>query len=403
MLDRLVSKKIKFCKAVKQYDPPLDDYTAAVLTAMTIGVKKAQKENRALERKIQREEARRSKSTAVKSGFTLIELLVVIAILVTLLAVSVPMFKPMLESRRTQNAADVLASTFQKARMQAIAEGRAVGVKLVPYQTAPTVSLQLRIYKEGQDIVNLLSNRVVVDNGIVVPVVFNSATGKYTTNGAALPPEMRAGCSIQFGYQGGYYVLKTPNQLKAPYNELTLPDGLDMSNITSALEFKISPPVVAALTPQTVMPKGTVVDLAFSGGRGTDGEVGAEQSGQFPLCFNGINTTPSAGLTVLFSPSGYVQKILYNDAMNEKLPNEMFYFCVGEWDRQTDSAGQTLAEDGRRNFETSTTFWVTLHPKTGEVRISENAPIQNTSNTPAEKIVDARRYATEHYLNIGGN
>ncbi|MDR0521658.1 MAG: prepilin-type N-terminal cleavage/methylation domain-containing protein, partial [Planctomycetaceae bacterium] len=84
-----------------------------------------------------------------RSGMTLVELLVVAAVLVALLAVSVPVFKPMLESRQTQNAAQVLAAALQQARITAVKEQRTYGLAFIPFETAPATSLQLRLQKEN--------------------------------------------------------------------------------------------------------------------------------------------------------------------------------------------------------------------------------------------------------------
>jgi prepilin-type N-terminal cleavage/methylation domain-containing protein len=396
MLDELISKNIKFCKAVKQYDPPLDDYTAAVLTTMTIGVRKAQKENRALERKIQREEARQlkaAKTELAQGGFTLVELLVVVTIMVLLLAISVPMFQPLLKSQQTHNAAQVLASTFQLARAQAMREGRAVGVKLIPFDTAPTTAIQLRICRETAPVINAEEQRVRVDNGTIQLMKYDTGTDAWIDDTATLPSAFRAGAMIQFNRQGRFYELETSTTLKAPYNQLTFP----------AAEYLIRPQAAPALSPPVIMPKATIVDLHFSGGSGT----------QFPPVFDKsaftITGNPKAGITVVFSPLGAVQDVLFNDGYGNSepanvgtrvLPNEMLYFCVGDWDRQTGTNGTSLADDGKSNVQVTSSYWVTLHPKTGAVRLTENKAVDGITDYD---VISARQYATEHYFGVGGN
>jgi hypothetical protein len=144
------------------------------------------------------------------------------------------------------------------------------------------------------------------------------------------------------------------------------------------------------------MPREMIVDLVFSGGE----EV-------VPLAFK-----PGDDVTVMFSPAGYVD-YLYVNGEPYKV-NEMLYFCVGEWDRQVDAAGKTLAEDGKSNLHTPATYWVTLHPKTGGARIAENAPILPASlampegdddEKKAKKAAifnDARKFAREHFFDVGG-
>ncbi|MDR3234485.1 MAG: prepilin-type N-terminal cleavage/methylation domain-containing protein [Planctomycetaceae bacterium] len=332
-----------------------------------------------------------------QTGFTLIELLVVVTILVMLLAVSVPMFKPMLESRRTQNAARVLATTLEKARAQAMFEGRAVGVKLIPFETAPAAALQLRIYRENNAAVNQSSeHRIKVNNGTLEAFHYNASTEKYDTPDT-LPAVFSTGVMVQFNRIGRFYELETSSTLKAPYDHLTLPneDAAD----GAAMEYAVLRLPSPALTPQVIMPKGTIVDLAFSGGRGTAAkDVDERQQGQFPLKFV-IPPGERQGVTIMFSPAGYIKDVFFNDTVNglRILPNEMLYFCVGEWDRQSADGQLSLADDRKTNLQVSTTYWVTIHPKTGAVHVTENKPVSTTTDND---IIKARTFATEHYAGI---
>jgi prepilin-type N-terminal cleavage/methylation domain-containing protein len=325
-----------------------------------------------------------------QTGFTLIELLVVVTILVMLLALSVPMFKPMLESQRTQNAAQVLATTLEKARSQAMREGRAVGVKFIPFETAPTAALQLRIYRENNAVVNVSSeHRITVKKGTLEAFSYNNGTYEPED----LPEVFRPGAMVQFNRIGRFYELATEKTLKAPYDDLTLPneDG-------AAMEYTVLRLPAPALTPQVIMPKGTIVDLKFSGGRG-DTQTDPRQQGQFPLQFV-IPQEDRQGVTVMFSPAGYVKEVLFSDTFDGQriLPNEMLYFCVGEWDRQSADGQSSLADDGKTNLQVPTTYWVTIHPKTGAVHVTENKPVSGTVND--DNIIEARKFATEHYTGI---
>jgi len=142
------------------------------------------------------------------------------------------------------------------------------------------------------------------------------------------------------------------------------------------------------------MPRAMIVDLAFSGGETVDFD-GSDETKDIPAHFSAGNE-----VVVMFSPAGYVD-LLYVNGNSTKV-NEMLYFCVGEWDRQVDAAGNSLAEDKKSNLEVPATYWVTIHPKTGEVRIAENAPILSGSNTIKQKLDNARKFAKEHFFNVGG-
>jgi len=322
-----------------------------------------------------------------RQGMTLVELLVVISIMVILLAVSVPMLRPMLESKKTSNAAQVLAGAFKYARTKAIHEQKSYGIRLIPFTTAPTTAVQLHLQKTGiglTDVVNPLDVRVKVEDGTIIPYRFDAGTWRQAdwTELGEESLDFEEGYKIQFNRLGRFLKFSKMGsgfQLDSPYDHLNLPeDGMD-----DVMEYRISKQgegIASAWLPPVVMPRETIVDLAFSGG---EDEV--------PVTFS-----PGDEVIVMFSPAGYVDR-LYVKGTAIKV-NEMLYFCVGTWDRQVDADGNALAEDGKSNLAVPATYWVTLHPKTGGVRIAENAPIPLGSTTP---IRDARKFAREHYFNVG--
>ena len=329
---------------------------------------------------------------------TLVELLVVAAIMVLLLAVSVPLFKPMLESRRTSNAAQVLAGVFQQARAKSVQEGRSYGVRLVPFENAPTTAIQLRFQKESAlDFVNPPDVRVRVENGNIIPYYFSEdATGEWKWRvvgwDANIPnvqlarDHFQRGYAVQFNRLGRFFTMDGNFKLLPPYNNLNLPEYV-IDN--EAMEYHVSCLTSTPLwLPPVVMPRGTIVDLVFSGGEMVD-------FGDVPVYFSTWDE-----VIVMFSPVGHVDLLYVNG--NPYKVNEMLFFCVGDWDRQIDAMGNPLAEDKKSNLEVPATYWVTLHPKTGGVRITENAPIQPTSGTIEERLRDARRFAREHFFNVGG-
>ena len=346
----------------------------------------------------------------VHHGLTLVELLVVVAIIGLLLAVSVPLLKPMLVSQRTANAARVLAGSFQEARMKSIQEGQSYGIKLVPFRTAPTTSVQLRLQKSTPIWVNPQHIRVTVEDGEIVPRHFwqnkDTAEIEWRKHGdprntheenaklASVKELLVPGRTIQFNRIGRLFTIGVDYKLAFPDDNLDLPDNLTAHD---ALEYCISGVPTPAWVPQTVMPQGTIVDLVFSGGETVDfdGDDNKESS-VIPRTFS-----PGDDVIVMFSPAGHVDRLYVNG--ESKKVNEMLYFCVGEWDRQIDrNTEKTFAEDGKSNLEVPATYWITIHQKTGEVRIAENAPVLSGSNTIEEKLCDARKFAKEHFFNVGG-
>jgi prepilin-type N-terminal cleavage/methylation domain-containing protein len=348
-------------------------------------------------------------------GMTLVELLVVVAIIGILLAISVPMLKPMLESRRTSNAAQVLAGAFKHARTKAIQEGRSYGIRLSPYKTAPTAAVQLWLVKDNaaEYAVNDPLTRVVVEHGRIIPYRFDVTTGEWQASpiGSAeyrkVEQHFRSGSTVQFNHVGSFFpiggglVLQDHNNIVS-YASLCLPDepvnpyGIPMKYSVSA-----KPSLSSTWLPPAVMPRGMIVDLAFCGGETVDFDGNAKTS------VKDISAHFLAGdeVTVMFSPTGYVDKLyvdnIYTKSQREFKVNEILYFCVGDWDRQIDAeSGTTLAEDNKSNLEVPATYWVVLHPKTGGVRITENAPVKS-SDPMDKKLGDARKYAREHFFNVG--
>jgi len=348
-----------------------------------------------------------------RQGMTLVELLVVAAIIVLLLAISVPILTPMLEARRTSNAAQVLAGVFQQARAKSIQEGTSYGVRLIPFETAPTAAVQLHFQKgtPPPDFVNPPDVRVRVESGRIIPYHFSDGVwtrvvdlnGDVNWNDArvtAARDHFLTGYAVQFNHLGRFLLIDDNFRLMPPYDGLNLPDNF---TINDAMKYRVSRLATIGSTwfPPVVMPQGTIVDLVFSGGETVGFEGGAKTQDGAPAFF-----APGDDVVVMFSPTGHVD-LLYISGTPIKI-NEMLYFCVGEWDRQIDtSTGRTFAEDGRSNLEMSATFWVTLHPKTGGVRVTENSPVQLgrgpiSLDVLRQRLGDARRFAREHFFNVGG-
>ncbi|MCL2006160.1 MAG: prepilin-type N-terminal cleavage/methylation domain-containing protein [Planctomycetaceae bacterium] len=354
-------------------------------------------------------------------GMTLVELLVVMTIMVLLLAVSVPILRPMLESQKTHNAAQVLAGAFRQTRAKAMETGESYGVRIIPFATAPTAAVELRLHRKTVVRYRNPENiRVWVEDGVIVPYYYYNPNNQPVSEfdpwhrtdwqddalpTPALNREFRrakehfedgadkagliafdVGTPFNFARSNGDYVLLDDDGEVFPLARF--PDhGEEPSKygIFMPEEGRFA----SAWLPPTVMPFGTIVDLAFSGGETENfySDADDEVSNNVPAQF-------SAGdeIIVSFSPAGHVDFVYINGSPIKV--NEMLYFCVGDWDRQLDSFGHILAEDGRSNLEMPATYWITLHPKTGTVRIAVNAPIRESENA----LRDARRFAREHFF-----
>ena len=65
-------------------------------------------------------------------GFTLIEMLAVVILITTLAAIAIPLATKQMRDRRTQDAAQQVATLYQSARMRAMGRGSAVLVRYTP-------------------------------------------------------------------------------------------------------------------------------------------------------------------------------------------------------------------------------------------------------------------------------
>jgi prepilin-type N-terminal cleavage/methylation domain-containing protein len=322
-------------------------------------------------------------------AFTLVELLVVMSIMVLLVAASVPMLKPMLESQKTRNAAETVAAALQRVRFKAMEEQASCGIQLVPFETEQNVSLQMRLIKQANNLLNSSDYRAQIINGNIYLYAYNSPNWVRQTNATDSAwvewnQYVQPGYEVQFGHQGRFYKLATATTLDAPYDNLTLPEDANVANTTvsNALEYKVIQPPRTTLIPPVVLPRGTVIDLAFSAGCIAPEDPDPTKYNHNKLFFNGPNPPQ-----IMFTPSGYVD---YFNGTYNPFYGGLIYFCIGEWER-----GLNLAEDGKNNIETMTNFWVTIHPQTGQVRITEMAPHNSDpTKTPQE---NARKFAAEHF------
>ena|GEM_PF-1617691 len=392
----------------------------------------------------------------LRSGMTLIELLVVVTIMVLLLAVSVPIIRPMLESQQTHHAAHVLAGAMRQARTKAIESGESYGVRIIPYKNTPTASIELRLHK---NLITRLKNpeniRVRVVQGVLVPwyyynpendpnvddfwyeTTWQSGIGR-GISGTDLSALIRdfdlarnnferasersdslisfdVGPPFRLAKQGNDFVLlfdHTDDEIFA----VNFPDDPIAPPANYGLSIPASGPFALAWLPPTVMPHRTIVDLSFSGGETVN--FWGEPKGLFPyensreiparFFFADENITVN-DFIISFSPAGHVDCVYVllrsvrdgREIWRHIKVNEMLYFCVGDWNRQVDVNNNTLSADGKSNLESPATYWVTIHARTGSVRVAPNAPISEQSVTELDRIRDARRIASEYFFDVG--
>ncbi len=397
---------------------------------------------------------------SAKRGMTLVELLVVITIMVILVTVSIPVFKPMLESQRAAGAARVVAGTLQRVRVKAMQERKTYGLEFVRFGTAGTpeenLSIQMRLKRENSAWATPEQLRVVVIDGTIhvcalwdevnggpptppatEKMVWSSNPGVTFANRQLWSTNVQNGFQIRLGRQGRTYtVLRGDNgtpdlplddvyTLAAPYADLTLPDGIDPNTtatiFNTAVEATVTRPAVSAFAPPVVLPRGTIVDLMYSGEHFSEAEA---TDPVFPANLpqgHRLNFAGAGPVAIMFSPAGFVDGIA-NDSGNVNTTNRMIYFCIGEWERQSlSTAGDTYAEDGLNNLLMPSNYWVSVHPRSGQVRVTQLASAPETAVAPSpsidawrnaapadkpqvlQKLVPGvRKFAAEHYVDVGG-
>ncbi|MDR0609590.1 MAG: prepilin-type N-terminal cleavage/methylation domain-containing protein [Planctomycetaceae bacterium] len=322
-------------------------------------------------------------------AFTLIELLVVMSIMVLLVAVSVPMLKPMFESQKTKNAAQTVAAALQRVRFKAMEKQETYGILFAPFENQNDVAVQMRLVKMGNASINTdPALRVRIVNRQIFLCQFDLTSSTWNNVDQTLwdtewNSKVENGYRIQLGRQGRLLELAIAKAdiassvyptLASPYNNLTFPEN----SSSDALEYKIIQQPRSSLSPPVVLPRGTVIDLAYSSGCNAPEDLTNYNKNK--LYFNGDIQN------ILFTPSGYVD---YFNGNYNPYYGGLIYLCIGEWER---GFNPSLAEDGKNNIQTMTNFWVTLNPQTGQIRVTEMAPISEPND-----IQGARKFAAEHF------
>ena len=322
----------------------------------------------------------------IHSGMTLVELLVAVSIMVLLVAVSIPMFKPMLDSQKTAEGARTVATALQRARIKAMETGQPHGIRFERLAEVNELNVSVRLF--------LVKPPKPYTGNAGDTVTVNNATGGLTVSSDWSVAGVNSGDFIQFNYQGKYYKLSgTGTTWVARAEDGTYPPTDAVSPL--AVPFRIrrgpvgggSPNLRMALAPSMVMPRSTIVDLQWSGRNITNP----------PNLLEFDDNTSLDPVVVMFAPNGTVDDVYFGSVLPRS--NALIHFCIGEWERGI-SVGH---EDGRNNIQTASNFWVTVNPRTGEVRTAEmNTGPPDPADPSPDPIKTARQFAREHFVNIGG-
>lgn len=309
---------------------------------------------------------------------TLVELLVVISIMLALVAVAIPMLRPILDRRPVREAARTLSGVFAAAQVRARETGRPAGVWIERFANHPQAAFTL--YQA--EVPPPYGGPTVSTGARLTPTAGTDPNYDYftaTINETLDTSLVHSGDVFQCNFQGPWYTVDTSAALS-----LTLKlrrTGLNVpwtATNSQYYPFQIQRQPVRTAARPIQLPGSTVIDLYASG-------TGA-------LAFEPRNASDSSSVVVMFSPTGALDSV-YCRNMNlgaatttweRVVLSDPLYFLIGRRDRllsvtadltsNPDPApGDSLAEDGKRNWEDLNNLWVTVFPHNGLVSVAEMA------------------------------
>ena len=383
---------------------------------------------------------------------TLVELMVVTTIILILVVISVPVVRPMLVSRKQADAAQILSIYLNSARIRAAETGRDCGVMFERFTdnnqkdtstTPPTMifpnndsCLVVRQVEVSPPYVGMVSDvRVAVEltGSETANIIF--CTWNSTTNSWDHPSQaedaywnnmVSLGDKIQFDNQGPFYTIIQPVSGTGQYPQIAVGESLRLAGepkdfnvirpipVNSPVMYKLlrqpkSGTPQLTLAPPVGFPTGIIVDLQYSG----IGNFGVSMSSPAtPPIITwdeiGSDFQPGAGsdnapVIIMFSPSGAVSLIRSGGQIS---PSGPIHFLIGRWDRaardwtniqglppgaEDPYASPYPSEDGLRNYQDMSNFWVTIDPNTGRVRTNPVAPYDSDPNQ--NPLFNSRKYA----------
>ena len=269
-------------------------------------------------------------------GLTLLELLVSIMIMGIMIAVAVPVIRPPVDARSVKEAARMVSTALASARTKSIETGRSWGVEFTPlssgdFRQVGTLHFVRSITQAG-------SNGDVDGSGDF------SASGLDMTEGGTLQLEM-----VGEKYEVSGENLNSGEKFPIP----TRPP--DRSDYKYRFEHR---PRKSSLMP-IQLPSRAVVDLGHSG-HGTD-----------------LNIT---GIT--FSKTGEVKHVY--TATGRADATERIHFFIGKTGRTG-----TTSDPEDNHLVDGEAIWVSVDPRTGAIKSTENYPVNDGS------VVTARTWADQ--------
>ena len=275
-------------------------------------------------------------------GLTLLELLVTIMIMGIMIAVAVPVIRPPVDARSVKEAARMVSTALASARTKAIETGQSWGVEFTPFPSDPRQVGTLHFVRVTSPYTGTGENNV--------------ADGQWGG-----PYDSESG-TLKLNYAGKEY--RCPDDGSGSEGTLSAdppPDG--------SYDFQFYPaPKKSSLMP-IQLPSRAVVDIGLSGGGDAD------------QCFSPEVETP---VKITFTPTGELDQVYHSAFTGGESVIERIHFFIGK----TGRTGTTSDPEDNHLYD-GEAIWVSVDPRTGAIKSTENYPVNDGS------VVTARTWADQ--------
>ncbi len=397
----------------------------------------------------------------LRSALTLVELLVVMGVLVLLAAITLPTVKGMLSDQKVSQAATLVQQYCEAARSRAIATGRPVAVILDRLRyDAGGGATALDALVANNTCVRLSTGEVfppyagdwagatgtledsdgdgAVDR-LRIPVAQAASLIDTSVTPAVASGMALAGDMLRLGARRETYVIRADPTLDAATAEVLIPFFNPPSMGVGATAYRLAEPSrwppgsqvrfrifrrpSKSLAGGTSLPRGTCIDMHFSGFGPTGREFSSDLihlTASPPLPnypptppVSPTNGNPDYGpIYIVFSPDGTVEAWYHQDRslsvvaplLQRAVPTTMIHLLVGRTDGVPqspllDPAGALAAGDTfTSNLMDTLNTWVTINPYTGHIYTSPvnglTVPAPGNPLPVLDRLAQARTSAT---------
>lgn len=312
-----------------------------------------------------------------RRGLTLIELLVVAGLMILLISVAAPVLNPVAEGRQAREAVRGIQGALETARSRAMRLGRPCGVAFPAFSNDEDKNDK----NKNTDPVCIQLEQLTAPPDIVVDC---TVSGNSITVNDPLYSQQGDADLLQINYTGPWYRKKGKGATWSTYIPgtsiaLGYPDGNYEGVIrrSPVSESGNAFAKILGLDPVFMIPRGIVVDLAYSG-IGNDGTWGKNVK----------------QISIIFQPDGTVS-LFYDNTVQDlsSSENSHIFLLVGRWDR-----GISAAEDNLHNYQDPNSFWVVINTQTGMVTSAINNALSGDAS-----VSQSREYARNTKKIMGGH